>query len=67
MVLLGGVAADPFEETLLKKPGSCTDAGSGRDVLSRTKVSEGEVCSRQISIWLPPLLTTRPIPSEPVK
>src|SRR6516162_4144845 len=44
----------PFEETLVKNPGSCTDTGSSWDLLSLTRVTEGEVCSRQMMIWLAP-------------
>ena len=50
----------PFEETLVKNPGSCTEAGSVRDVLSLIRVTAGELCSRQTMMLLPPLLTTLP-------
>jgi hypothetical protein len=57
----------PFEETLVKKPGSCTVLGSGCETLSLTRVGDGEVRNRQTMMFWPPLLTIRAIPSQPVK
>jgi hypothetical protein len=51
----------------VKNPASCTDVGRVGEMLSLTSVTEGEFCSRQIMIVAPPLLTMRPILSQPVK
>ena len=63
----------PFDETVVKVPGSWP-LGTGAAAPSPTKATVGEVCIIQTVIWalfeavvLPPLLTTRPTPSGPVK
>jgi hypothetical protein len=62
-------AVVPFDETLVKKPGSCPpDAIEGEvKAGSITKLVEVVVWTLNKLMLLPPLVTTRPMPSEPLK
>ena len=53
----------PFDETEVRKPGSCP-LGSVSNVCSWTRVGLGEVWTFQVKTRLA-LVTTRPTPSEP--
>ncbi|MGC2222631.1 MAG: hypothetical protein WA624_09820 [Methylocella sp.] len=67
-------ACVPFDETVVKVPPSWP-LTTGDAAPSWTKATVGEVCIFQTVIWgvpplpllPPPLLTTRPTPSGPVK
>src|SRR5271165_5787360 len=61
-------AAVPFEETLVKKPGNCPVLIEGEvNPESGVRAVVGVVCTFQTLTLLPPLETTRPMPSDPLK
>src|SRR5208283_134685 len=58
-------AATPLEEIEVKNPGSCPDVTAA--LASIASAGEVAVSTFHCIISLPPLLTTRPTPSDPLK
>ena len=53
----------PFDEIVVKNPGSCEPPNPG-DTFTLVSAAFGDVSTFHTFTALPPLLTTRPIPSD---